>query len=294
MSVALAVRPAPLEFARDLVDLGKPRVTALVVFTTAIGLWLAPESLTPVAAVGFLAATALLVASANTLNCWWERDSDALMVRTRQRPLPSGRLAPRIALGTGLAQGAVALATLGALTNPVTVALGAAALFTYVAVYTPLKRVTPWSLHLGAVPGAIPPLMGWTAAQGSLGTPGVFAFALLLAWQLPHFLSIALYLEDDYARGGMRVLSVAWGEQAARRHLFGYTLALVSVSLAAWPLGVAGPWYSAAAAVLGARFVAIAGRGLTGTGGGAWARRVFLYSIAYLALLITALLLDAR
>lgn len=294
MSFALTVRATPFEFARDLVDLGKPRVTTLVVFTTAIGLWLAPSRLPLAVAAGFLIATGLLVASANTLNCWWERESDALMTRTRRRPLPAGRLTPGVALATGLAQGAAALATLSVLTNPLTVALGAAALVTYVGVYTPLKRVTPWSLHIGAVPGAIPPLMGWTAAEGAIGVPGAFAFALLVAWQLPHFLAIALYLEEDYARGGMRVLSVAWGGAAARRHLFGYTLALFAVSLAAWPLGVAGAGYVCVAAVLGARFAYLAWQGLSGEGGGAWARRVFLYSVVYLAALITALLADAR
>lgn len=295
MSEALAIRSAPATIVRDVVDLGKPRITVMVVFTTAIGLWLAPSNaLGPWATAAFLAATALLVSSANTLNCWWEKDTDARMVRTRQRPLPDGRLRPETALVAGLAQGAIALAVLSWCTNLLTVFLGALALATYVLVYTPLKRVSPFALHVGAVPGAIPPLMGWTAATGSVGLGGVAVFAILLAWQLPHFLSISLYLKDDYGRGGLRVVPVASGIDAARRHLLAYAFLLAPVALAPSLVGLAGATYGISAAVLSAAFAWIVASGVRRRAGGAWARRVMLASVVYLPLLITVLLVDAR
>ena len=278
---------------RDLVELGKPRITLLVLVTAAVGIWLAPGAMPPLRTGLFLAATALLVASANTLNCWYERDVDARMHRTRNRPLPAGRLEPGVALGYGVALGAAALGLLAAGTNLVTTALGALALVSYVLVYTPMKRLSPWAIVVGAVPGAIPPLMGWTAATGSFGWPGSLLFGILFCWQLPHFVAIALYLEDDYRRGGLRVLSVVYGDVVARRHLFAYTLLLVAVSFAALPLGLGGTLYFAAAAVLGAGFVWIAARGLGSDVGVRWARSAFAYSLLYLPALITVLVIDA-
>lgn len=283
-----------LPVLRDVVALAKPRITALVLFTTAIGAWMAPGSLPAGRLVPFLLATAALVASANTLNCWLERQSDALMHRTRDRPLPAGRMAPAVALGIGVAEGIAALAVLVATTNGVTALCGAIALGTYVLVYTPLKRKTPWAVVVGAVPGAIPPLMGWTAVTGTASAPGWLLFGILFFWQLPHFIAISLYLEEDYRRGGMRVLSVALGEAAARRHLFAYTVLLVLWSLVALPLGLAGPGYLATALLLGAGFVALSAGGLRARVETAWARRTFAYSLIYLPLLIAVLLLDAR
>lgn len=294
MAEALALSVAPVSFARNVVDLGKPRITVMVVFTTAVGLWLAGAPLSIGTTAAFLAATALLVSSANTLNCWWERDVDASMVRTRDRPLPSGRLTPKTALVAGLLQGGAALATLAWTTNLLTVTLGGTALATYVLVYTPLKRISPLALHVGAVPGAIPPLMGWTAATGDLGTPGWAVFAILFAWQLPHFLAISLYLREDYDRGGIQVVPVALGVDSARRHLLVYAWLLGAVALAPVALGVAGPWYGAAAVVLSIWFIEVARRGVRARAGAAWARRVMLASVVYLPILITVLLLDAR
>jgi protoheme IX farnesyltransferase len=288
-----AVVLAPRARLRDLVELGKPRITLLVLVTTAVGAWLAPTALHPLRMALFLAATAMLVASANTLNCWYERDVDARMHRTRNRPLPAGRLEPVVALAFGAALGAGALALLAATTNPLTTALGALALGSYVLVYTPMKRTSPWAVVVGAVPGALPPLLGWTAASGSFGGPGWLLFGILFFWQLPHFLAISLYLEDDYRRGGLRVFSVVHGDGVARRHLFAYTLLLVGVSFAALPLGLGGSLYLAAAAVLGAGFIGIAARGLGPAVGAGWARAVFAYSLVYLPALITILVIDA-
>ena len=167
----------------DLAELGKPRITSLVLLTTALGLWMAPGAVSWPLALSVLVATALLVASANTLNCWVERESDGLMRRTQGRALPDGRLAPPVALAWGIFLGVIALAMLAWTTNPLTLALGAGALATYVLLYTPLKRVGWWAVLVGAVPGAIPPLMGWTATTGELsaGRLGALRHPLLLA-----------------------------------------------------------------------------------------------------------------
>lgn len=279
---------------RDLVDLAKPRITSMVVFTTAMGLWLAPGGIGALRSALLLFGTALLVGSANMLNCWYERETDGLMVRTRNRPLPAGRLEPWTALALGIACGAVAIAILAVAVNPLTALLGAIAHATYVLVYTPLKKVSPWALEVGAIPGAIPPLMGWTAATGTLSLPGWFLFGILFFWQIPHFLAIAIYLEDDYRRGGLKVFSVTRGPLTAARWLAFYTVALVAVSLLAQPLRLAGIAYTAAALVLGAGFLAFAKRGVTGPVEGAWARRTMLYSIAWLTALMLSLVAFAN
>ena len=179
-----------------------------------------------------------------------------------------------------------------AATNPLTALLGLIALASYALVYTPLKRVTPWAVIVGAVPGAIPPLMGWTAATGSLGAPGWFLFGILFLWQLPHFMAIALYLKEDYRRGGIRALPVVRGDAAARRHLFAFTLALVALScLASW-IGLAGRFYTVTAALLGGIFIVWAWSGLRSSVSGAWARRIFAYTLIYLPVLIAVLVLD--
>lgn len=277
-----------------IAELGKPRITLLVMFTVAVGLWLAPVSPRAGSAALFLAATACLVASANTLNCWLERDIDGLMQRTRSRPLPAGRLEPRVALAAGCLLGGAALPTLFWSANALTAALGAVALASYVLVYTPLKRVSWLAVLVGAVPGALPPLMGWTAATGTLAAPGWVLFGILFFWQLPHTIAIALRLKEDYRRGGLQVLPLAQGDTAARRHLFVYTVLLVLASLLAVPLGMAGPLYLAAALLLGAGFLHLAWRGLRREVEPAWAQRAFAYSLIYLPALIGALVLDAR
>lgn len=279
---------------RDVVELTKPRITTMVVFTTAMGLWLAPGSIGAARTALLLLGQALLVGSANTLNSWYERDVDGLMLRTRQRPLPAGRLDPWAAFALALGCGAFAIPILALAINPLTALLGAVAHATYVLVYTPLKRISPWALEVGAIPGAIPPLMGWTAATGALALPGWFLFGILFFWQIPHFLAIAIYLEEDYRRGGFKVLSVVRGATMSGRWLAWYTVVLVGVSLLAQPLGLAGLPYTLAAVALGGGFLAVARRGFSGPVEGAWARRAMLYSIAWLTALMVALVAFAR
>ena len=279
---------------RDLVEIAKPRITTMVVFTTAIGVWLDPGSIGTARTALLFLGTAMLVASANMLNCWYERDTDALMLRTRLRPMPAGRLDAWSGFAAGIALGVFSIPILALAVNPLTAFLGAIAHTTYVWAYTPLKRVTPLALEVGAIPGAIPPLMGWTAGTGALAVPGWFLFGLLFFWQLPHFLAIAIYLEEDYRRGGLDVLTVRRGALAASRRIGIYTAALVVLSLLAQPLGIAGVGYTIAAAAFGAGFLALALPGLSGKLGGAWARRTMLYSIVWLTAVLAALVLDAR
>ena len=285
----------PLAVARDVVALAKPRLAALVLCTTAGGLWLAPGHRDGLSSSVLLVGTSLVVAAANALNNFLERDVDALMRRTRDRPLPAGRLDPSVALAMGLLLPSVALPALALFTNGLTASLASLALFTYVVVYTPLKQKSSLALLVGAVPGAIPPLMGWTAVTGRLDAGGLALFALLFCWQLPHFLAISMYLKEDYARGGLRVFALVHGDRAARSWSAATSLVLIPVSLTLLPLGLAGPVYGVAAALLGG---ALAGYGLTGLWqrGAAhrWARNFFLLTLVYLTLLFASLLVSGR
>jgi heme o synthase len=292
--------PTMSRFARDLAALTKPRITVIVVATCATGMAIAPVRIPlPVATLALL-GTSLIVASANVLNMWWERDTDGLMSRTRQRPLPAGRLSPDVALFFGLALGASSVPMLVAV-NPLTAALGVLALVTYVLAYTPLKRHTSLALWVGAVPGAMPPLMGWTSATGSLiaspahgvaGLGGVLLFLFLFAWQLPHFNAIALFRAEDYAKAGLKVVSVQQGERAAKGHVAGYTVLLVAVSFGLASAHVAGVAFTLSAVALGVFFLILAGSGLRRGAGAGWARGVFAYSIVYLTLLLAILVVD--
>ena len=284
--MSTAARPAMM---RDLVSLAKPRVTSLVLLTTGGGMWLAPGHLTTARALLTLVGTALAVASANALNCWLERDLDARMERTKDRPLPAGRLAPVVAVRFGVVLGLSSLPVMALGGGLLTALLGAVALCSYVGLYTPLKRVSPMALVVGAVPGALPPLMGWTAVTGRVDAGGLALFGILFLWQLPHFLAIALHRRCDYAAAGIRVTPVARGETVARWHAVLWTAALVPVSLLLQPLGVAGLGYTVVAVILGATFLAWTLSGLRASAGTAWARGLFRFSLAYLTLLFVAL-----
>jgi len=283
---------AGLRTLGDVVELCKPRITTMVVFTTAMGMWLAPGTVGAPRALAVLAFTGLLVGSANVLNSFLERDVDARMRRTRHRPIPSGRIDPWSALALGVVGAVFAVPALVMVANPLTAALGLTAWVLYVVVYTPLKRKTPWALEIGTIPGALPPLMGWTAVTGSVEGPGLALFAIMVFWQLPHFLSITLYLEEDYGRGGIRVWPLVRGHRAARVRLALYTVGLVAASAAAAPL--AGLPYAVVAIVLGGGFLVLALRGLREDAGAALARRTMLYSLVYLCVLFGALVADAR
>ena len=281
--------------ASDLVALAKPRITALVVFTTAIGLWLAPHGLRPLTVALTLVGTVLIVAAANVLNMYLERDSDALMARTMNRPLPAHRMEPDVALKFGIVLAAVSVPLLTFAVGALPGLLASIALVSYVLLYTPMKRQTATALLIGALPGAIPPLIGWTAATERLDLPGVLLFAVMFLWQVPHFLAITLFRKDEYARAGLVVQpNEPGGEREARANIVRYTVALVAVSLLFVPIGVARGAYLASALLLGGVFLGYAVAGLRQAAGRRWARNLFLLSLIYLPLLFGALLLDRR
>jgi protoheme IX farnesyltransferase len=279
--------------ASDLMALAKPRITTLVVFTTAIGLWLAPHGLRPITVALTLVGTVLIVAAANVLNMYLERDSDALMMRTMNRPLPAQRMEPDVALKFGIALAAVSIPLLTFAVGALPGLLASIALVSYVLLYTPMKRQTAAALLVGAIPGAIPPLIGWTAATERLDLPGVLLFAVMFLWQVPHFLAITLFRKEEYARAGLVVQpNEPGGEREARANIVRYTVALVAVSLLFVPIGVARGAYLVSALVLGAVFLGYAVAGLRQSAGRRWARNLFLLSLLYLPLLFGALLLD--
>ena len=278
--------------ARDLISLVKPRIMMMALLTAAGAMRLAPGNIPAERALWLIAGTALIVGSANTLNMWLERDIDCLMARTRNRPLPQHRLLPRTALAFGALQGALSLPAL-AMVNPITCALGLIALVLYVGVYTPLKQRSHWATWVGAVPGALPTLMGWTAATGRIQLAGLAVFGVLFFWQIPHFHAIAMYRQRDYDAAGLKTLPGTHGLVAARHHIVFYLVVQVGVSLALVPLGVAGTPYLVVAAVLGAGVLV---QGASGLGGGTqkWARQVFLASIIYLPVLFAVMVLDGK
>jgi protoheme IX farnesyltransferase len=283
----------------DLFRLCKPRVTVMVIVTALGGMWLASRmtgaEVTLETALAALTGITLVVASANALNMYLERDADALMERTKNRPLPTGRLAPAVALWWGLGLGAVSIPLAGLLVNWLTAALAAISLFLYVAVYTPLKRVSPVALLVGAVPGAAPPLLGWTSATASVDAAGIALFAMLFFWQLPHFLAIATFRREEYERAGIRVLPSVRGQRATRIQAVVFTVALLVSSLTLVPLGVDGPVYLINAIVLGGFFLAVSLRGFPTDAPSPvrWARSVFAVSLVYLPLMIAAMMVSA-
>jgi protoheme IX farnesyltransferase len=286
---------APLAVLRDVLQLAKPRLSGLVLLTTTGGMALAPGEIGLARALLTVFATAAVVGAANALNCYLERDSDALMRRTRERPLPAGRLDPLVALGGGLVVPVLALPLLALSAGRLTAALALVALVSYVAIYTPMKRRSTMALVVGAVPGAIPPLMGWTAVTGGLDAGGLALFGLLFAWQLPHFLAISIYLKEDYARGGMKVFAVVHGEPLTRRWIALTSLALPPAALLPVWLGLAGWGYGAVALGASLAFCALAIAGVGPRGESPrYARQVFLATLLYLVVLMLALFAGAR
>jgi protoheme IX farnesyltransferase len=284
----VVLRPA----AKDFLQLTKPRLSLLVLFTTAPGMWLSGEKLSLAQWLVTMLATAGVVGSANAFNCYLERDSDRFMARTATRPLPGGRMEPRAALGFAFLLSLVSLPALALASNLLTAALGLIALLSYVLVYTPMKARTHWAMVVGAVPGALPPLMGWTAAAGKISVPGLVLFGILFFWQLPHFLAIALFRKDEYERAGLTSLPLQKGDAAARRWAVIYLAALLAVSVLPWVVHVAGVLYLATALGLGGWFLATGVRGWLGELDARWARQLFLVSLVYLTGLFAALGID--
>ncbi len=284
--------PAAPSLLRDLISLSKPRLSSLVIFTGGIGLFLAPGEMAIQRSVVIVSALVLVVAAANTLNNFLERDSDRDMPRTATRPLPTRRVSPRVALMQGLLLTALSVPMLTLVANRLTGLLGAIALLLYVLVYTPLKRRTAFSTIVGAIPGAMPPLMGWTAVTGTLDAGGLALFAVLFTWQLPHFLAIGLYRAPEYASAGLLVHALEIGPKRTRQRAVLWTVALLMSSATLVLTGVGGLLTGLAAAVLGAGFLWRALKGLRADADDAWARGLFRYSLVYLTVLFTVMAVD--
>ena len=254
--IAQQTQPAEAGFG-DYVLLLKPRVMSLVVFTALVGLLVAPGALHPVEALAAIVFIALGAGAAGALNMWWDADIDRQMRRTARRPVPAGLVAPGEALALGLGLSLISVAMLGLAANWLAAGLLAFTIFFYAVVYTMwLKRATPQNIVIGGAAGAFPPMIGWVVATGHVGIEAVLMFALIFMWTPPHFWALALFMNDDYTRARVPMLTVTHGRRVTRAHVIVYTLALVPVALGAGLTSIGGPVYLVLALALNAVFVA--------------------------------------
>ncbi|HWP27570.1 MAG TPA: heme o synthase [Xanthobacteraceae bacterium] len=281
----------------DYFALMKPRVMSLVVFTALVGLLIAPGHLHPVLAFTALLCIAVGAGAAGALNMWYEADIDALMSRTARRPIPSGRIAPGEALGFGVTLAVGAVVVLGLAVNLLAAALLGFTIFFYVVIYTIwLKRTTPQNIVIGGAAGAFPPMIGWAAASGGIGVEAVLLFLIIFFWTPPHFWALSLYRTDDYARAKIPMLPVVAGPHETRKQILLYSIMLAPMGASPWLLGYAGWPFGVVAATSGAAMVALAWqlyRTPQGAASEPAAKRLFAFSVLYLALLFAMLLADA-
>jgi protoheme IX farnesyltransferase len=289
---AAPLTTAPATALGDYFEILKPRVMSLVVFTGLVGLAVAPGHLHPALAALAVLCIAAGAGAAGAINMWYDRDIDAVMRRTRGRPLPAGRMAPGEALGIGIGLSAGAVPVMGFAVNWLAAGLLALTIAFYVFIYTIwLKRRTPQNIVIGGAAGAFPPLIGWAAASGGIGWGALALFAIIFFWTPPHFWALSLYRTDDYAKAGVPMLPVVAGARETKRQMLIYTLVLWPVSVLPWLLGIAGNLYGVLALCLSGLF--------TGSAIQVWrdetdrsARRMFGFSLLYLFLLFGVLLLD--
>ena len=276
----------------DFVQLLKPRVMSLVVFSGFAGLMVAPGTLHPVLAAVAILCITVGSGAAGAINMWYDRDIDAIMARTCGRPIPSGRVDPDEAVSFGIVLAIGSVTLMGLAVNWLAAGLLAAAIAYYVFVYTIwLKRRTPQNIVIGGAAGAFPPLIGWAAVTGHVGVAPIVLFLLIFMWTPPHFWALALFRAGDYAKAGIPMLPVVAGATATKLQMLVYTVLLLPLALAPWALGVAGAFYGLTAAVLGALFIVAAVRVWFDSGERA-ARQMFAFSILYLFVLFTVLILD--
>jgi protoheme IX farnesyltransferase len=288
----------PPQWLVDVVALGKPRIAAMALIVGVGTFCLSTTTFTAAALTrgvfGLLGVT-LLVMGAGALNMFLERDVDALMLRTRDRPLAARRLPPAVAVVVGGVSVGVALPLLWRWGNALTLGLGLFSLFLYVLVYTPMKRTSPWSLIVGAVPGAMPALMGGTIAAGVVDRAGLAMFGLVFLWQLPHFLAISVYREPEYQAAGHKLFSTTLGVRATQAWIVGTAALLGLLGVALWPLRLGGVVTGVVAVVVGVWFLAVCVRGLSlrpRAEVDAWARRVFFGTLLWQTAVFAALAID--
>jgi protoheme IX farnesyltransferase len=280
----------------DYVALLKPRVMSLVVFTALVGLVIAPGHFHPVLAITSILCIAVGGGAAGALNMWYEHDIDALMSRTVNRPIPRGRVAPGEALAFGLTLSFFSVMTLGILVNWLAGALLAFTIFFYAVVYTMwLKRWTAQNIVIGGAAGALPPVVAWAAATGSLSPEPILLFLIIFLWTPPHFWALALFRTDDYARANIPMLPNVAGPDATRLQILLYTIVLVAVAIAPWPLGYFSAVYGVTSVILGAGMMWYAirvYRDRTGSAALRATRGLFKFSILYLFALFAVLLCE--
>ncbi|MES2144514.1 MAG: heme o synthase [Pseudomonadota bacterium] len=284
----------------DYVQLLKPRVMSLVVFTALVGLLVAPVGVHPVVAVASILFIALGAGASGALNMWWDADIDAVMKRTRSRPIPAGKVQPGEALGLGLALSGIAVVMLGLAANLFAAGLLAFTILFYAVVYSMwLKRSTPQNIVIGGAAGAFPPMIGWAVATGGVSLESLLMFALIFMWTPPHFWALALFMKEDYHTAGVPMLTVTHGRKSTRRHIFAYTVLLAPVGIAAALTPIGGPLTLAVSVGLNAWFLIGAWRILRRDEVQAEADRyavekaVFRFSLVYLFLHFGAFLAEA-
>jgi len=293
MSVTLARAEPSIAGVGDYIELMKPRVMSLVVFTALVGLLIAPGHVHPVIAFAALVCIAVGAGAAGALNMWYDADIDARMARTAGRPIPRGRVTPGEAAGFGFTLAVFSVVTLGLLVNLLSAALLAFTIFFYVAIYTVwLKRSTPQNIVIGGAAGALPPVIGWAAASGTFAIEPILLFLVIFLWTPPHFWALSLYRVEDYVRAGIPMLPVVAGERETRRQILLYTLILAPFGVAPWLLGYAGPAYGIAALALGAMMIVLALRVWRERSSCAASKQMFGFSILYLFALFAMLLVD--
>lgn len=276
----------------DFLALLKPRVMSLVCFTGLVGLLVAPGSINPIIGFTALLCIAIGAGASGAINMWCDRDIDAVMRRTRSRPIPSGRVGASDALGFGISLAVASVALMGLAVNWVAAALLAFTIGFYVFVYTLwLKRRTPQNIVIGGAAGALPPVIGWAAVTGGVDLLPLVLFAIIFVWTPPHFWALALYRSKDYADAGVPMLPVVAGRDETRRQILIYSLVLVPLALAPWLIGFSGLIYAVGVGLLGARFLQLAYT-VWRHGDDMAARRLFGFSILYLFLIFVLLLVD--
>ncbi|NKB48185.1 MAG: protoheme IX farnesyltransferase [Alphaproteobacteria bacterium] len=286
---------APVPSVGDFVQLLKPRVMSLVVFTGFVGMVLAPGDLHPVLAVVAILCIAVGSGAAGAINMWYDRDIDAVMERTAKRPIPAGRVDPDDALVFGGLLSLMSVGLLGLATNWIAGGLLAGAILFYVFIYTMwLKRHTPQNIVIGGAAGAFPPLIGWAAVTGDIAAMPLVLFAIIFFWTPPHFWALALFRSGDYGRAGIPMLPVVAGRRATKTQMLVYTLLLLPLTVTPYVMGATGLIYGAGAAILGLLFIGSAVRVWhePDAAGDRRARQMFGFSILYLFLLFTLLLAD--
>lgn len=240
----------------DFVQLLKPRVMSLVVFTALVGLLVAPVSLHPVESFAAILFIALGAGASGALNMWWDADIDAVMKRTQKRPIPAGRVAGGEALGFGVAMSGISVVMMWLATNAFAALLLAFTIFFYVVVYSMwLKRLTPQNIVIGGAAGAFPPMIGWVAATGSISVEAALMFMLIFMWTPPHFWALALFMKEDYHTAGVPMLTVTHGRKSTRLHILVYTVLLVPFALWLGFTSIGGPIYTTVAVALNAWFL---------------------------------------